>query len=760
MSFRSNTMLDFRTNRGIFWILAFVVVTCGVTARSQDGFSPNDKPTLLVNRSAGQIKIDGDFDDAGWQGAAKAINFAERAPGDRTKPPVETEVLVTYDDENFYMGFFCADDPNTIRYSLRDRDEIFDGDFVGIMLDTYGDASWSYEIYVNPLGCQGDLRMLSTGEEDESFDIVFFSRGKVTEKGYQVEVAIPFSSLRFPNRVVQEWKANFWRNRPRSSREQSTWAAINRNEPCFMCQFGTLKGLENVKPGRSFEFLPSLISYQTTHLSDPENPNSNLYDDKIKAEGALNFRYLLSSDFTADFTYNPDFSQIESDAAQIDVNSPYALYCPEKRPFFQEGSDLFQTYINAVYTRSINDPLMAMKLTGRLNRTAIGYIGAHDRKTPQVLPFEESSQQLEVGKSYSNVLRVKQTFMEDSYFGALMTDRRFDNGGAGTVVGGDGSVRFSKNYRLNMGAFASRTVEPTDTALSQGVYPTTFERGRHTSAFDGESYWGHALFAAVDHDAKVWNFNLNYTGLSPTFRVDNGYLDRNDRQTVDFWNRLDFRPNTRVVDEFSIYLESARVWNYSGQRKDEWLVPELSVLFKRQTQVTFNYLWSRETYQKVYFPGIRRFLLAVESNFSNPISVSFNLSQGRFVARRVDPPVLGRGTNYSVSATLRLWQRLIVVPQLDYSKLAYPDGSKIYSGFVSRTRINYQFNREWFLRLVVQYDDFDRNLSIEPLLSYKLNPFTIFYLGSSHGLQEPGGDGDWTSTGHQYFLKLQYLLRV
>jgi hypothetical protein len=140
--------------------------------------------------------------------------------------------------------------------------------------------------------------------------------------------------------------------------------------------------------------------------------------------------------------------------------------------------------------------------------------------------------------------------------------------------------------------------------------------------------------------------------------------------------------------------------------------------------------------------------------------VNFNLSQGRFVARLVDPPVLGRGTNYSTSATFRFWQRLVVVPQFDYSKLAYPDGSKIYSGFVTRTRINYQFNREWFLRLVVQYDDFDRSLSIEPLLSYKLNPFTIFYLGSSHGLQEPGGDGDWTSTGHQYFLKLQYLLRV
>jgi hypothetical protein len=753
-------MMNFRTNLSIFRIVAFVVVTCGATAKSQDSFSPNDKPTLSVTRSAGQIKIDGEFDDDGWQGAAKAGNFSEHSPGDRTKPPFETEVLVTYDDDNLYLGFLCADDPRTVRYSLRDRDEIFDGDYVGILLDTYGDASWAYELFFNPLGCQGDLRMLSNGNEDASFDIVFHSKGRLTEKGFQVEVAVPFSSLRFPNKSVQEWKATFWRNRPRSSRERSTWAAVNRNEPCFICQWGTLRGIENVKPGKNIEILPSVISYQTTHLKNPRNPSSGLIDEKVKAEGSLNARYLVSSAVTADFTYNPDFSQIESDAAQIDVNSPYVLYFPERRPFFQEGSDLFETFVNAVYTRSINDPLMAMKLTGRLNRTAIGYIGARDRKTPLVLPFEESSELLQVGKSYSNVLRVKQTILENSYVGAIMTDRRLDDGGAGSVIGGDVSAWFLKNYRLDIGLFASRTTEPTDSTMTQGITPLTFERGRHTSAFDGESYWGHALYVAVDRNSRVWSSNLSYSGLSPSFRVDNGYLDRNDQQTARCWNGLYFRPNTRAVDEINISLESARVWNFAGQRKDEWLVPELSVLFKRQTQVVFSYLLSRETYRNVYFPGIRRFGFGIESSFSKPVSIGFEFTGGRFVARLVDPPVLGRGSNCSVSSTLRLWQRLVIRPQLEYSKLTYPDGSKIYSGFVSRTRFNYQFNREWFLRLVVQYDDFDRSFSIEPLLSYKLNPFTIFYLGSSHGIQEPGGDGDWTNTGHQYFLKFQYLLRI
>lgn len=752
-------MLNLPARLGLLVVAVTLCTVLSAGVFAQDAFAPNDKPVLSVFRSAGQIKIDGDMSDAGWQGAARAIGFSEHFPESRAKPAVETQVLVTYDDDNVYFGFVCSDDPASVRYSLRDRDEIFDGDYIGILMDTYGDASWAYELFVNPLGCQGDLRMLSSGEEDVSFDIVFHSKGRLTERGYQVEIAIPFSSLRFPKKEKQEWKATFWRNRPRSSRERYTWAGIDRSNPCFMCQWGTLTGIENVRAGRNFELLPSVISYQTTHLRDPWDPYSGLVDDDIKGEVALNARYIVSSNMTADVTYNPDFSQIESDAAQIDANNPYALYYPEKRPFFQEGSDLFGTYINAVYTRTINDPLFAAKLTGRLNRTAIGYIGARDRKTPQVLPFEENSEQLMVGKSYSNILRVKQTVLEDSYVGALLTDHRLDSDGAGTMLGADGSLRFLQNYRVRLGAFASRTVEPNDTALTAWVYPPTFERGAHTSAFDGESYWGHALYLAFAREAEVWNSNLAYNELSPTFRVDNGYLDRNDRRIFEFWNGLTLRPESPLIDEIDPSLDIARVWNCAGQRKDEWIAPELLILFKRQTQIKLSYLWSRETYRDLYFPGIRRGGISIESNFSKPVSLSFGITHGRFVARLVDPPVLGRGTNYEASATLQIWQRLVIRPSLEYSKLDFPDGTEIYSGFVTRTRVNYQFSREWFLRLVVQYNDFDRSVSLEPLLSYKMNPFTIFYLGSSHGLQEPGGDGDWTNTGHQYFLKLQYLLR-
>src|SRR5690606_37098291 len=238
------------------------LILCGTTpAVAQTPFVPNEKPRLEVGRAAGAIKIDGELDDAGWIGAAKADNFAEHTPGDKVRPPVATEVLVTYDAESFYLAFICYDDPATVRVTMRDRDEIFSDDYVGIILDTYGDAAWAYELFVNPYGLQGDLKMLSDGEEELTFDIVFDSRGKLTAQGWQAEVAIPFSSLRFPHRQVQEWRATFWRNRSRSSRERSTWAAIDRNEPCFTCQFGYLTGIEGAAPGSRLEVLPSLVGY-------------------------------------------------------------------------------------------------------------------------------------------------------------------------------------------------------------------------------------------------------------------------------------------------------------------------------------------------------------------------------------------------------------------------------------------------------------------------------------------------------------------
>ena len=451
-----------RAVRNTTYAWAFVpLVLVSESTRAQDAFIPNQKPSIRVPRIDGAVQVDGELDEPMWSQAVRATNFCEIEPGDQTKPSVETEVLLAYDTNHLYVGFIAHDDPSTVRASLRDRDLIFADDWIGLILDTYGDAAWAYELFMNPLGVQGDLRWTPAGE-DTRFDIVFNSRGKITADGYQVEVEIPFSSLRYPDVAEQSWKVTFLRTQPRDSRRQYSWATISRDEPCFPCQFGTLEGITGVARATKLELLPSVTGSQFA-ARDAVTPGASLDSNDPDAELGLGVRYSLTSSLVADAAINPDFSQVEADAAQIEVNTTFALFYPERRPFFQEGGDLFSTWINAIYTRSIQDPAGAVKLTGRQGRTSIGYIGGRDEHTPVILPFEERSDILpDAGRSYSNILRLKQTFQEDSFVGLLGTDQRFSDGGSGSLLGGDGSYRFKRNYRVEAQGLASYISEPTN----------------------------------------------------------------------------------------------------------------------------------------------------------------------------------------------------------------------------------------------------------------------------------------------------------
>ncbi|MGH7452215.1 MAG: DUF5916 domain-containing protein, partial [bacterium] len=579
----------------------------------------------------------------------------------------------------------------------------------------------------------------------------------------QVEVAIPFSSLRFPDKPAQTWRATFWRNHPRDSRRQYSWAALSRDNPCFPCQFGTLSGIENVKPGGTFELLPSVIGFQSGQIRDRGNPSSGLANSKVDGAASLGLQYAFTPSLTAEATYNPDFSQVESDAAQIDVNAAFALFYPERRPFFQEGSDLFPSWHNVFYTRSINDPVFAAKLTGRMNRTSLAYVGARDEHSPIIIPFEERSAILQTGRSTSNVLRLKRTFWENSYIGGLLTDRRLDGGGSGTVVGVDGILRFSKNYQFEGQALFSRTKEPNNANLTAGISQrqSHFDRGKHTTAFDGESFGGHAIYASFERDARHWSFDFDYWAASPAFRADNGFVTSNDNRQFIFWTGYSFYPNTKLLDRFNPSINAGRFWNYADVRKDNWIRPAINFQFKAQTSVFIGSVFSTERFREKIFEGIRRIEVNVNSNFSDPLTVGFWWAHGRFIARNLAEPVLGRGTDFQVWATIKPMQRLIIQPEYSYSKLNYPDGRNIFSGYILRTRVNYQFTRELFLRVITQYNDFSRGFNVEPLLSYKLNAFTIFYIGSTHEYFDLDPNrNDLTQTSRQFFMKFQYLVRI
>ncbi len=744
-------------------------------AFTQDLFKPQYKPVLQVTRVSGTVEVNGQFDEPLWREAAKAEGFTENDPGDQIKPPVESRALITYNESYLYIGLIGYDDPKSVRYSLRDRDAIFRDDYFGVMLDTYGDACWGYEIFVNPIGIQGDLRMLNDGNEDMTFDIVWESRGIVTDSGYQVEIAIPFSSLRFPDKPEQTWRANFWRDRQRDVRNRYSWAAINRDDPCFICQWGTLTGISGIKPGSRLELLPNIIAYQSGQLRTYDHPDSGFVDGDPDAEVSLNARYGLSSNASAELSVNPDFSQVESDATQIDVNSPFALFYQERRPFFQEGSDLYGSFIDIIYTRSIADPEVAAKLTGKFGGTSVAYMLGRDERTPLLVPQSERSYLWQGGKSTSNIVRAKHQINDGSFVGAMVTDRRLEGGGAGSVVGMDASFRFLKNYQIEGQYVGSRTDEPNDTLLSEGAGDSRFADNEHTVAFDGEDYWGHATYLSLERSARVWNVNLDLREHSPTFRADNGFITRNNNRTVDLWTGLNFRRNGKLLQRWEPSIGVGRMWDFDGTRKDEWLVPHLEMQFIGQTFVWVEYLWSRELFRDLWFDKIRRATLGVNGRPSEFFSFEVNANVGRYIARSGALPeaVLGDGTNLFLWLSLKPTKQLLIEPWIEYSKLDYPDdGPNIYDVYVTRTRFSYQFTREWFLRIVVEYvngkestgtpGEYDKQafLSVEPLLSYKLNPFTIFYIGSTHDYWDQNQEGKLYRSSQRFFAKFQYLFRI
>jgi hypothetical protein len=729
-------------------------------------FRANEKPLLSMERSVGPIEVDGELDEPAWDAAERAVNFSESWPDERARPPIDIEVRATYDDSNLYLAYVIGDDPGAVRANFSDRDQIWQDDYVGILLDTNGDGAQTYFIAANAIGIQGDTK-ITPNNEDVSFNLVFQSQGKLTDSGYQVEFAIPFRSLRFPESESQEWKATFWITHPREDRNTYSWAGIDRNDPCFTCQYGTIRGISGVRSGGNLELLPSLTGGQSAGLVDEEDPNSQFEQQKVDLRPSLDLKYGITSNHILDLTLNPDFSQIEADAAQVDVNSTFALFFPERRPFFQEGSDLFDTDINLVYTRSINDPIAAGKVTSRVGRLDVGYIGGRDNASPILVPFEERSEVVsDAGKSVTNIVRARFNFPDQSFIGGLVTDRRLDAGGSGSTFAFDGAVRFFKQYRLS-GQFAgSYTVEPKDSTLSEAFNGSTFAGGRHTTDFDGERFWGHSTEVELNRDSRYWNFEIEYAGASQTFRADNGFVRQNATRRFEMFQGVTTYPSVGFINRIGPFVNLGRNWNWDGVRKEEWIAPGFWTSLVGQTNLQVWYMFGNERFNGVDFTGLRRLNVRLHSNFSELAQVGFGLNYGRDIWRNDDEPDIGRMLDVEIDGQLRPTQRLRLRPLFSFSRLRDLETEEdFFNGYIVRLRADYQFTRKFFFRLVGQYNQFSDRLEVDPLLTYRINPFSAFFIGSTHDVVSfPGSAPDQPrilqQTSRQVFFKFQYQFRT
>lgn len=766
-------------------ILTFLITDCfSQTTEYKDtsekidtagvSFKPNILPGLNVPKlNAGNMNIDGVLNEDVWSNAVTAENFTEISPGDNVKPEVETKVKIFYDDDYIYFGYTCYEkDMESVRASLSDRDRMYGDDWVGPFIDTYSDLKQGFEMYVNPKGIQGDL-LWTSNSEDSNYDIIYDSEAKMYKDKWTAEMRIPFKSLRFPDRKEQKWRIHLLRNRPRGARQEIYWASVSRDNPNFMGQSGTLYGIKDVKRGRDIQILPYILGTQNSTLEDFSDPNSKFTHGKLEGEIGLSAKYGLSSTLTLDATYNPDFSQVEADAPQININSPFALFYPEKRPFFLEGIDHFATPINVSYTRSINNPLFAAKLSGKINKLDIGFISAYDENTPYIIPLTERSFFLSSNKnSVSNILRMKYDMGGENYLGFIFSDREqsadsskaFGFTGFNRNYGFDGKFNFASNYYLTFQILQNNTKEINDTNFKYNSLKNfRFDDNKYTALLDGESYSGSNVYLSFNRNARNWSFYSEYFFQAPTVRRDNGFIQRNNFHQLFMQQEYNFYPEGKVLRRVNPELNMEIRYDATGKLKEQFVELNLVTDWTNGLWFAAGYLpVNNEDYGGIFHKNINRWHFNMEANnLSKFISGGFYYEGGKFIVRFEDPTYVGFGHNLDIWATIKPFDRLRNDINYSYSELSKSaGGEKLFAGYVVSDKISYQFNKNFFLRVLLQYDLFSRNFTVDPLLSYKWNPYTILFLGSSHDISEisdNNGFGKYTETDRYFYLKFQYL---
>ncbi|HYH46706.1 MAG TPA: DUF5916 domain-containing protein, partial [Thermoanaerobaculia bacterium] len=501
--------------RLVTFLLAFAVLPAAVSAASaQDpqatpaGLPP--KQQHAIRAATSQIRVDGLLDEAAWADATVVPLTHEWAPRDNAEPPVATECLVTFDDDNLYVGFRAHDpNPGQIRAYLADRDTAFLDDSVGFYIDTFNDQRRAFQFRANPLGVQMDGTVSDVEEtEDWSWDAIWDSKGQITPDGYVVEIALPLKQIRFPRASEEQtWGFLAQRTYPRSVVHQlrSTWN--NRQQDCQVCQYETVTGFRKLQAGYNLETTPTLTSKRTDARPTLTRPIESGDED---VEAGLSVRWGISPNVSLNAAVNPDFSQVEADFAVLDVNERFALSFPEKRPFFLEGADFFTTAYNAVFTRTVFDPKFGLKLTGKEEENAFGAFVTEDRVNALLVPGRESSTVAFLDEDVrTGVARYRRDIGETSTLGVLYAGRDGDDY-SNQVYGVDGSVRITPVDTIRFQALGSRTDYPLDLArsLRQSV-----------DAFNGEAWIGEYA-----HTTRNWMWRAAYNSIADEFRADSGFM--------------------------------------------------------------------------------------------------------------------------------------------------------------------------------------------------------------------------------------------
>lgn len=736
----------------VFLCVSLLVLSAaGVVAQK----TPRPRTEYSIPRTESPIKVDAKLDEPAWQEAARIDLQYETRPGENIAAPVETECLVTYSSSHVYIAFKAYDDnPQAIRAHMVDRDTAFNDDFVGVVLDTFNDERRAFEFFVNPLGVQMDLFNDDLSrDETTSWDAIWSSAGRITEEGYVVEMAIPFHQLRFPSGGEQlTWGFDAIRFYPRSDRVRMASQPMDRGVSCYLCQISKATGFEGANAGRNIELVPTLTAGRTDERED--FPEGDLQDGSAETELGLTAKWGITPSLTGNLALNPDFSQVEADVAQLDVNNPFALFYPEQRPFFLEGADIFSTPLDAVFTRNVADPLWGGKISGKQSIHGLGVFVAQDQVTNLLFPgSEESDSESFDFKTVDSVLRYRRDFGNASAVGALFTGREGD-GYHNRVAGIDGLYRITDTHSLRFQALGSQSLYPDEIAE---------DYDQPTGSFSDQAY-----LLGYSHNSRSWQGWAEYNDVGEGFRADMGFMPQVDfrhgatgfehswwGKEGDWYNRIELGSELeRKEDQTGQLLHQEwRVWTGAGG--------------PLQSFVWLNLSLSEQGYEGETFDTN-----AVRTFFQIQPSGMFSFDMFARVGGQVDFDNVQQGDAVRLVPRFRvnLGRHLQTELRHTYEQLDVEEG-RLYTANLSQLRLVYQFNIRTFVRAIVQYADVARDLGLyddpedvdaktnqvftQLLFSYKVNPRTVLFLGYSDN-REGDENIDLLQENRSVFLKIGY----
>lgn len=696
---------------------------------------------------AAAITIDGALDDPAWARAEIVELAYENSPGDNIPAAVRTTARILYSEDALYIGFVVQDpEPDRIRAFLRDRDALYEDDFIGLQLDTFNDQRRAYEFFVNPVGAQADgIRENDADNGDNAWDGLWSSAARITASGYEAEMRIPFATLRFKGGTAsRRWGLRFMRIRPRD------YLYVYFNEPrergasCDLCAMRTIEGFSDVKQGHNLEITPTLTFGQT----QLRGANGGwVSPEGHQIDPGLDVSWAPTPNLTLNGTLTPDFSQVESDSAAIDLNSNFALFFPEKRPFFMESADYFNTPLEIVYTRQIADPDIGLRLTGRSGRQAYGVVVARDAATQILVPGVLGSAFLTLDQTADAAIgRYRYDLDANASLGAIVTYR-----------GGD-------DYR--------NAVAGIDGRWQSGAHRITGQWLRSDSRYpvglrSDDAPAGNALSLNYAYGDSKWKANLGHTRISPGFTADLGFIGQvGFDKSVIGGGRTWYGVEGAKINSIAFYSDWDVTHRYDGQLLEREL--EASVRIAGPLQSTlgigalarvrfwndrlFDERWGTLSLAATPLPGVK---LGLQLRHGDQLDL---------LASRT-----GRVSEWQPTLLLDLGQGINV--DLSYSAQSLRrDGGTAYDVAVLDGRFSWQFNPRQRLRLSVQGTQVERDtarypvpiaarrrdLAAQLLYSYRINPRTGLFAGYSHGGYADDIQRSLTDLSRSVFLKLSY----